>query len=121
MVRYCSHHRDTKTQLKDHLESKLKFSCTTASKRRIVVRYIRSRLRRAKTSRRGERGVAAGAVELRVSILHLVQKIKDLRTKLAGDSFGELPILDHRAVPCMKAISSERISPHCSRATDCGR
>src|SRR5438093_10958988 len=82
-----------------NLEPKLKLARATAAERRIIIRDVGRRLRGAEGSRRTERRVAAGSVELRIAVLDLIQKIEDLGTELSRDSFTELPILHQRGVP----------------------
>src|SRR5262249_38736132 len=62
--------------------------------------------------------IAASAVELWISILGLVEKIKDLCTEFARHFFLEFPVLDHRTVPCMEAIAAKQIPAHRARASD---
>src|SRR5438093_11179349 len=105
----------------DHLEPKLKLARTTAAERGIVVRYIRSRLRRAENSRCSERIIGPRSVELRIAVLGLIQKVEDLSAELAGNFFTDFPILHHRAIPCMEAVAAEHIPGHGAIASDSRR
>src|SRR5438874_7281596 len=107
--------------LKHHFKSKLKFTGSAAPERRIVIRDVGRRLRRAKAARGREWRVAAGAIELRVAVLSLIEKVEDLGAELACEFLAEFPIFHHRAVPRMKAIASECISAHRAGASDSWR
>src|SRR5262249_17514479 len=102
----------------DHLKSELKFTRPTASERGVVVGYIRRGLRRPETCGREERIVPADVVELRIAVLHLVQKIENFGSELAFEFLCQLPVLDPRAAPRVQTIASKHIPTHIAVASD---
>src|SRR4030095_198494 len=69
-------------------------------------------LRSAEAAWRAISIVPARIVELWVPELRLVEDIKDFNSELASNSLRKLPILDHRSVPNVQAVSAKHISAH---------